>query len=216
MKKPIVSPHTFIMKDFWDHRYQYEEYAYGTQANDYLKNVLPKYSPGKILFPADGEGRNSVYASTLGWQVLAFDISTEGRRKALQLAQSEKTSIDYYISDLTQDMFPEHTYDAIALIYTHFPNEQRKKLHQWVRTSLKTGGLVVLEAFSVNNLDYQKINPYIGGPSDPDMLYTLPEIEAAFTDFDILHASESEVELHEGKYHNGLGSVVRLEAIKIN
>jgi len=30
--------------------------------------------PGKVLFPAEGEGRNAVHAAMLGWEVHAFDI----------------------------------------------------------------------------------------------------------------------------------------------
>jgi hypothetical protein len=202
------------MKDFWDNRYQYHDYAYGTQANDFLKEVLPKYPPGRILFPADGEGRNSVYAATLGWVTDAFDISTEGRRKALQLAESAHTSINYLISDLKPELFPVNHYDAISLIYAHFPSEIRNNLHAWVRNSLKSNGVVILEAFSISNLEFQKMNPYIGGPSDVDMLYTLSELESSFDDFDIRYSAEKEIELHEGKYHNGIGSVVRFEAVK--
>lgn len=202
------------MKDFWDNRYQQEEYAYGTQANEYLKEVLPKYSPGKILFPADGEGRNSVYAATLGWDAYAFDISTEGQRKAERLALDNNTTIHYKISDLEEGLFPQNTYSAVALIYSHFPLQLRTKIYQWIKTCLIPNGVLIVEAFSLHNLEYQKINPYIGGPSDPDMLYTLEELILNFSEFNIIQAEECEVELHEGKYHNGFGSVIRFEARK--
>jgi len=202
------------MKDFWDNRYQYEEYAYGTLPNEYLVQILPKYDPGTILFPAEGEGRNSVYAASLGWKAHAFDISSEGRRKALELAKSAETSIDYILSDLREDLFPHDHYDAIALIYSHFPSALRKEMYSWIRTSLKTNGIIIVEAFSPKNLEYQKMNPFIGGPSEPDMLFTLSELENTFADFTIRDAIECEVELHEGKYHNGVGSVIRFEAIK--
>ncbi len=202
------------MKDFWDHRYQEEEYAYSTKPNEYLKQVLPKYTPGTILFPADGEGRNSVYAATLGWEAYAFDISIEGERKAQKLASDKHTVIHYQLSALHQSQFPENHYEAIALIYSHFPFSVRQEMYQWIHSSLCSKGVLIIEAFSVRNLEYQTINPYIGGPSDPDMLYTVNELITAFSGFDIIHAEECEVKLHEGKYHNGFGSVVRFEATK--
>lgn len=52
---------------FWNDRYRAGEYVYGETPNKFLAEKLAGLKPGKILFPADGEGRNSVYAATLGW-----------------------------------------------------------------------------------------------------------------------------------------------------
>lgn len=60
--------------DRWNERYSKEEFAYGEEPNQYLKEQLEKLDVGKILFPAEGEGRNGVYAAKLGWNVFAFDI----------------------------------------------------------------------------------------------------------------------------------------------
>jgi len=71
---------TDAWKDRWDERYSNEAYAYGELPNDYLKEQLEKANVGKILFPADGEGRNGVFAAKLGWDVSAFD-SKPGLKK---------------------------------------------------------------------------------------------------------------------------------------
>ncbi len=68
----------------WDERYSNEEYAYGEQPNNYLKEQLEKLNVGALLFPAEGEGRNAVFAAKLGWKVSAYDISMEGKKKAIQ------------------------------------------------------------------------------------------------------------------------------------
>ena len=52
------------MQNMWDSRYSNAEYAYGTTPNAFLKSVLDRIDlTGKILFPAEGEGRNAVYAA---------------------------------------------------------------------------------------------------------------------------------------------------------
>ena len=58
------------MKERWDDRYSKPEFAYGEEPNNYLKEQLIRIPAGTILFPAEGEGRNAVYAATLGWKVL--------------------------------------------------------------------------------------------------------------------------------------------------
>jgi hypothetical protein len=67
--------------DRWNERYSKDGFAYGEQPNNYLKEQLEKLQAGSILFPAEGEGRNAVFAARLGWKVSAFDISTEGKEK---------------------------------------------------------------------------------------------------------------------------------------
>ena len=67
---------------FWDERFSAKEYIYGTEPNEYVKEQLAKLKPGRILFAAEGEGRNAVYAATKSWDVVAFDPSKAGKQKA--------------------------------------------------------------------------------------------------------------------------------------
>jgi hypothetical protein len=69
------------MKSMWNDRYGKIEFAYGEQPNNFLKEQLIKIPAGTILFPAEGEGRNAIYAATQGWNVCFFDQSIEGKRK---------------------------------------------------------------------------------------------------------------------------------------
>ncbi len=105
------------MNDFWNERYATLEYAYGTEPNQFYKEQLAMLATGKILFPAEGEGRNAVYAATQGWQVTAFDPSIEGKRKAEQLASENGVSIDYQIDNYEFVDFSPELFDCIVLIF---------------------------------------------------------------------------------------------------
>ncbi len=48
------------MKEVWNERYAMDEYVYGTDPNDFLLQQIKLLKPGKALFAAEGEGRNSV------------------------------------------------------------------------------------------------------------------------------------------------------------
>ncbi len=39
------------MKQFWEERYGKEEFAYGEEPNQFLKEQLANVEPGTILFP---------------------------------------------------------------------------------------------------------------------------------------------------------------------
>src|SRR5260221_535479 len=89
-----------LWTDRWNDRYSKDEFAYGVQPNNYLKEQVEKVSVGTILFPAEGEGRNAVFAAKLGWSVSAFDISVEGKNKAVRLAEANKVTLDYQVGEL--------------------------------------------------------------------------------------------------------------------
>ncbi len=199
----------------WNERYAKEEYAYGEAPNEFLKEQLLRLTPGRILFPAEGEGRNAVYAATLGWTVEAFDISAEGKKKAERLADKNSVVIDYRIGTLDQMNFKENGFDAIALIYAHFPAGLRADLHKRLTTLLRPGGTLILEGFSKNHGEYQKKNSGIGGPPDPAMRFDKDEIENDFKDMEILLSEQCEAELNEGFGHRGTGSVIRFVARKV-
>lgn len=195
--------------DRWNERYSQEEFAYGEQPNNYLREQLEKLDGGSILFPAEGEGRNAVFAATQGWKVSAFDISTEGKNKALKLAEKHKVSIDYQVGELQLLDYRNEQFDAIALIYAHFPASIKSDLHKALGKLLRKGGTVIFEAFSKKHVDYLAKNEKVGGPKDVESLFSLEELKADFADLEIVELLEMEITLNEGTYHRGQGSVIR-------
>lgn len=193
----------------WNDRYSHNEFAYGVQPNKYLKAQLEQLSTGTILFPAEGEGRNAVFAATLGWTVSAFDISEEGKKKAMQLGAANNVSIDYAVGGLEALHYDNEQFDAIALIYAHFPADIKSLYHKTVDKYLRPGGTIIFEAFSKKHLDYIANNEKVGGPKDIESLFSIDEIKADFANYEIIELAEKEIELNEGLYHNGKGSVIR-------
>ncbi len=198
------------MKEFWDARYREEGFAYGSEPNAFVKDRLNAIAPkGRILFPAEGEGRNAVYAASLGWDVHAYDISEGGREKAMQLAQALDVRIDYRIAGFLDVDYPTRSFDALVFSYVHVPTALKASVLHAQKTFLKEGGLFLFEGFSVNNLPLRAANPQIGGPDNIDMLYSVEEIATLFEGVPNLHVWEEEVELSEGKYHVGKAIVIR-------
>lgn len=202
------------MKEFWDERYGQEEYIYGEEPNAYLKDKLKDIPTGKILFPAEGEGRNSVYAAGLGWESYAFDQSEEGKNKALLLAKKKGVEVDYKIANLDTIEYPEEYFDALSLIYAHFPLANRREYHKKLSKFIRAKGLLIIEGFSKEHAEYQKENPTAGGPKNIDMLYDLNELLDDFPGFEVIEAIEEEIFLEEGAHHLGKASVIRVKALK--
>jgi SAM-dependent methyltransferase len=203
------------MNQKWDDRYKVPEFAYGKEPNLFFKEWLAKFEPGAILMPADGEGRNGVFAATLRWTVTSVDLSVEGQAKALELAQEHNVMLSYIVGDLEQLHFKTASFDAIGLIYAHFSAESKSVLHRQLDRYLRPGGVIILEAFSKRHVQFNGIDPKVGGPKDVDMLYSTEEILADFKGYEVLVLAEEEVVLREGIYHIGKGAVVRFVGRKL-
>lgn len=193
------------MTSFWDERYAIRDYVYGKLPNSYFAEQLDLLTPGKILLPAEGEGRNAVYAALNGWEVTAFDSSIEGKKKAIQLADENKVTINYLLAGYDEVMFEPQGYDVLAIIYVHIPSSHRRAIHRKLITALKPGGKLIFEAFSKEQMKYNS-----GGPRNLNMLYSASEISEDFNILTNTHLEETVVHLQEGPHHMGDGAVIRL------
>ncbi|WP_281324039.1 class I SAM-dependent methyltransferase [Flavobacterium sp. IMCC34518] len=196
-------------KNMWDERYKENEFVYGKEPNLFFKEWVQKFEPGTLLMPADGEGRNGVFAAQLGWKVTSSDLSEEGKSKAFALAKEKNVSLEYRVGDIEQLHFEAASFDAIGLIYAHFVAEKKSFLHKKLNEYVKPGGIIIFEAFSKLHLVYNERDPKVGGPKDFNMLFSTAEIAADFENYEILLLEEKEITLEEGKYHIGKGSVIR-------
>lgn len=197
------------MKDFWNERYAATDYAYGIEPNVFFKTQLEFFSMGKILFPAEGEGRNAVYAAQQDFDVYAFDSSEEGKIKAKNLANHKKVSFQYSISSIEDINYPQDFFDGIVLIFAHFPAQLRKEYHQKLLTFLKPNGFIIFEAFSK-----EQIHNTSGGPTNVAMLFSEEEIKTEFPGINFTFLETVEVTLDEGPFHQGKASVVRFIGTK--
>ena len=192
------------MKEMWNDRYAKDEYVYGKEPNAFYADQLVNLEPGKILFLGEGEGRNSVHAAKLGWEVDAFDYSEQAKIKALKFADEENVNINYTVHDVNEFVPKRNYYDAVVIIFLHLHEEQRIRLHKNVVNSLKPNGKIILEVF-----DKKQIERETGGPRNLELLYSLEDIFEDFQELDIISFSKEDVNLNEGNYHKGLATVIR-------
>lgn len=197
------------MSEFWNERYREKDYVYGEEPNVFFKEQIRLLNPGTLILPCEGEGRNAVYAASLGWKVFAFDSSEAGKTKAMQLAEKKGQSIDYRVEDAWVVSFPDGSADVVAFIFAHFPPELRRKIYLQAIRWLKPSGRIILEAFNPLQL-----NNATGGPKDISMLCTEEILREDFEGLEIQWLQSVKVRLNEGKYHHGLADVVQFVGIK--
>jgi SAM-dependent methyltransferase len=137
-------------KEKWNNKFAGAEYITGEEPVAWFKEnaeLLP--GRGKGLDIASGEGRNAVYAATLGYDMLAIDISETGLEKAQALAEKNQTRIRTQVVDLDDYCIETSAYDLILCF--QFLNRQ---LFPQILQGLKPGGWLIYETFNRDYLKY--------------------------------------------------------------
>ncbi|MGZ3421002.1 MAG: class I SAM-dependent methyltransferase [Polyangiales bacterium] len=194
-------------ENFWNERYRGDEYAYGTEPNDFLREHATAIPEGRVLSLGDGEGRNGVFLATLGHRVTAIDLASEGLRKAERLAAERGVSITTIQGDLATWPFPERAFEGIVAIFCHLPESVRRRAHREAVRALVPGGVFLLEAYTPAQLAFTS-----GGPKDPALLYRLDALREDLAGLDFEIAREIERDVHEGPFHTGRAATVQIVA----
>jgi SAM-dependent methyltransferase len=201
---PALSP------DYWDARYAEDGFAYGERPNHFLTTTADRIRPGgQVLVPGDGEGRNGVWLARQGFAVTSVDMSKSGCDKAQALAHRHGVAIDVVCADLSSWDWPVQQFDAVVSIFLHLPPDIRPAAHASMRAALVDAGVLIVEAFDPAHLALRQANPAVGGPGDAVMLYTADMLANDFAPMQPLDVKHCEIDLAEGQYHRGRGSVVR-------
>jgi 23S rRNA G2445 N2-methylase RlmL len=188
---------------FWNKRYANRDYLYGTEPNSFLAEHCRLLS-SPVLSLSEGEGRNAVFLASRGLEVVGVDISGVALEKAQRLAASCGVEIKTLVADLATFEPEANHYGSVISISAHLPSGVRNRLYPLIERSLKRDGVIVLEAFSENQLARAT-----GGPKDADMLMSVEKLQQEFSNLEPVLLREVEREVSEGAGHTGMASVVQ-------
>jgi 2-polyprenyl-3-methyl-5-hydroxy-6-metoxy-1,4-benzoquinol methylase len=165
----------------WDERYSEPGYAYGTRPNDFLREHAAHLAGMRVLSLAEGEGRNAVFLADQGYEVTAVDASPVAMRKAAMLAEQNGLALHVQTADLADYDIEPGSWDGIVSIFCHVPPAVRATLHQRVVAGLRPGGVLLLEAYTPD-----QITLGTGGPRDAGMTMSAQTLEQELDGLDIL------------------------------
>lgn len=193
---------------FWNSRFAGSDYAYGKEPNDFVK--AQQFLPGEeVLCLAEGEGRNAVWIARQGCNVTAVDYSEMGQQKMNTLARLASVHVNAVLSDLEEFDPGASKWDAIVMVFGHFPPDLRRKILGSFSRALKPGGRIIMEVYAREQLELGT-----GGPKDADWLYSEAILRDEISGLVDLQITRQRREIHEGEFHNGISEVYQVTAYK--
>ncbi len=196
-------------QDFWDKRYQTDDYLFGREPNAFVKSRADLFKPGMdVVAIADGEGRNGVFVARQGANVTSVDFSAPALEKARKLAAEYNVEIKFEQQDVYHWQGEKEAYDIVLAIFIQFaPPDKRDQLFDTIKQLVKPGGLVVMQGYRPEQVALKT-----GGPPQIENMYTADILRDAFADFEIQHLEEHDSEVDEGPGHSGMSALIDMIA----
>ena len=189
----------------WDKKFERDEYIFGKRPADALVKLEHHLVPnGRTLVVADGEGRNSVYLASRGFDVTATDYSKVGLAKAKALAEEHNVSVNYIFEDIFDRDLTSQQYDNVVAIFIQFvPPSHMRSVLRGLSTATKPGGTLLLHGYTP-----QQVTFGTGGPPNPEHMYTQAMLREIYQDLNITVCEEYLADLDEGLGHSGRSALL--------
>jgi SAM-dependent methyltransferase len=192
-----------MQREDWDRRYAAVENLWATRPNRFLVAEVADFPPGRALDLACGEGQNAIWLASLGWDVTGVDYSEVAIAKAKARAERDGVVVEFTCADLVEYEAGRAAYDLVLVLYLHIPSARRGAVHAKACAALAPGGTFLLLGHDRANL-----TDGVGGPSDPDLLYTADEIAAELPGLEIEKATTVLRDV-DGEDRDAIDTIVR-------
>jgi tellurite methyltransferase len=164
------------------------EFIWGTDPSGFAREVAELLPSGaRVLELGCGEGRDSVFFSSLGFDVVGVDSAEAGIRKAERLARERGASVRWVTADMSE-INPAGPFDlAYSCGAVHYvPRLERDRLLRRTKALTRPGGLHAHIVFTDREI-YVELNEIID--------YFLPgELVRLYSDWIILVREEGTID----------------------
>jgi SAM-dependent methyltransferase len=181
-----------VRREDWNRRYAGAESLWSAKPNRFLVAEVAGLEPGRALDLACGEGQNAVWLAGLGWEVTAVDYAEVAIAKAIERAAREGVAVDFHADDLLRYRPEARAFDLVLILYLHMPSDGRRLVLERAAAAVAPGGTLVLVGHDLLNL-----TEGVGGPSDPDLLFTPDDVVAELHGLDVEKAERVLRDVHD-------------------
>jgi 2-polyprenyl-3-methyl-5-hydroxy-6-metoxy-1,4-benzoquinol methylase len=138
------APSTSPGAKMWNDVYSRAEPIVNPFPNRFLVRSLAGLRPGRALDVGMGQGRNTLYLASQGWDTTGVDISSKGVELALKQAAERKLSIKAVVANFREFDLGKAQWDVITEMYIHGLVILRAER---IVESLRPGGRLMIEGF---------------------------------------------------------------------
>jgi tellurite methyltransferase len=202
-----------IEKPFWEATYSKEESAStfndGKPSWDVVEVLEKHLHSGKVLDLGCGDGRNALYAASLGYEVTAVDISNAGISKLNDIAKKRDLSVEAIVQDM-RNFRSEELFNVVishGCLHLLYRDEWMTVLHN-IKAMTAPDGLNIVVVFTDKVPPSPDMKPFTKG------LFKEGELFDQYSGWTIHHQSSHVLEDDHGNGIHHVHAVNRIIAQK--
>ena len=171
---------------FWDERYRTRDHLWSGQPNATLVAEVSGLSPGRALDAGCGEGADTIWLASQGWQVTGIDISTVALDRAAGHAAAAGSQIAGRITWQQADLLDwtpsQDQYDLATAHYMHFPPGSRDEAFRRLAATVRPGGTLLIVGHHASDIGV------VPRPPIPELFFSGDDIAALLdlADWDVI------------------------------
>lgn len=169
---PEPQPTPPLSPQEWNEKYASMPSLWQREPNAALMQFASALAPGRALDVGAGEGRNSVWLATRGWQVTALDVSDVALERAAERAAVEHVHVRCVVADWRRYELPPASLELVVISFMHPDRDERPAMYGRAARALVSGGHLFVTG--VHETDHGR-----RGPPDRDRLHTPERLRAA-------------------------------------
>lgn len=178
----------------FDYFYSKQKNYFGEYPSDGLVAMLKEYDVniGKALDIGAGEGRNSIYLASLGFDVTSIEPTKDGANKIIEKSNKLDLKIDVLNCDyLSANLNEKYDFIISGTSLDHMEKQYLDKAIIKLKNSLNNGGLIYIVVFTKDDPGYLKQFDNASECSEFIKHYFAKnELKEYFKNFDILYYDE--------------------------
>lgn len=165
----------------WDARYAASDLVWSPGPNVFVERECTGLAPGRALDLGSGEGRNALWLASRGWTVTAVDFSAVASQRAAARAGALDSagSVVAVTADVLSYQPDSGSFDLVVLAYLQLPVGERRAVLRTAVGALAPGGILLVVAHHSDNIAHG-----VGGPDNPDVLYSQSDVVADLAPWD--------------------------------
>jgi LmbE family N-acetylglucosaminyl deacetylase/predicted TPR repeat methyltransferase len=171
----------------WDRRYASTSRLFRAEADETLVEMVTPLAPRRAVDVGAGEGRNSLWLASRGWEVTAVDISKEALGRLEDAATPEGLPVVTLVDDITTYLAGVEgrgdAFDLVVLAYLHPEPAQRAELLHATAGVVAPGGYLFV-------VGHHRLSRGVAGPFDPTRLYTEDDLRHAAHGLQVLRLGQ--------------------------
>ncbi len=164
----------------WDERHAAHEPIESSEPDPTLIGEVGALPPGRALDLGAGDGRNAIWLAGRGWDVTAVDFSQVALDRGRASATAVGVHVEWRLADLLEWAPGAGRFDLVTLLFIHLPHRERHAVYARAAAAVAPGGTLLVVGHDRTN-----IADGIGGPQDPEVLFTPGEVADELPDFRI-------------------------------